>query len=845
MAPLVLITVAYGAGIALAYTGIGVSPAVALAGALVFLVATVWGSWRGKRETPFFLLFCFVFAGYAWAGLSRVAFPPELEPFLGHYVKLRGTIAERPVIYPNRIVFTLQEPTVELAGESRRGPGKIQAAFYFPAGPDGRDESKGAPLQEVSGRQQGENGLREDEGSRLEKLLPGDRVLFQGRLDLPPEAANPGDFNYREYLARRGIVARLEAQGLPVFLGSGEGDLQYLLRRSLSLVRQRVEKGIEEDLHPAQASFLMGVLLGAKEELTPDDREVYQRTGVMHLFAVSGLHLGFVLFFFLALARLLRFGRSSTLFLVAFGVLGYAALVGFPPSVTRAAVMGLTGTVAYLWPRRKSAPASLAFAALVILIFHPGSLFDAGFQLSFAATWGIIYLAGPLGDRLPLPPGWKGAVTVPLGAQLAVLPLLALYFQQIPFLSLVANILVVLLAGLVVNLGLAGMILTLLHQGLAGPFFLTAGALTLPIRGLLDIFAAVPGGTLAAPSPPWFLTAAWFTLLAIFNWSFRSGNEVSFPHFRFRPPARRWLIPSLVGLLLTGFLLVRGIDLSGTPGQLRVTFLNVGQGDAVLVETPGRRSLLVDGGGKPAFSQSSFDPGRQVVVPYLTRRGIRRLDLVVNSHPHEDHLGGLLAVCEKIQVGEVVAPPVKHPTPLWLKFEALLEERGIPLHRVSSGTTLHLDPKVRITFLHPPPSLLTGTRSDLNNNSLVMRLEYGRFGFLLTGDIEQEGMTALVEAVRRGSLSRELLQAVVLKAPHHGSATGIVLEFAALVRPQVVVISVGPNSFGHPSPETLRFWQEQKATVLRTDTDGAVIFETDGKRLILRTGRARDVSHRS
>lgn len=116
---------------------------------------------------------------------------------------------------------------------------------------------------------------------------------------------------------------------------------------------------------------------------------------------------------------------------------------------------------------------------------------------------------------------------------------------------------------------------------------------------------------------------------------------------------------------------------------------------------------------------------------------------------------------------------------------------------------------------------------------------------MLTGDIEQEGMTALVEAVRRGSLSRELLQAVVLKAPHHGSATGIVLEFAALVRPQVVVISVGPNSFGHPSPETLRFWQEQKATVLRTDTDGAVIFETDGKRLILRTGRARDVSHRS
>lgn len=819
MPPLVLITLAWGAGIALAYAGAGIPRPVALGGSFFFLIAAAWSFWRGRRETPLFLLCCFCSAGCAWAELNRVVLPPDLKSFLGHYVELQGTVAGRPVVYPDRAVFILRDPVVELGGEVRRPPIKIQAVFYPPAS---------------SGREGTPEAARP--ASLAKKLLPGDRVMFRGRLDFPAGAANPGDFDYREYLARRGVLCRLEARDLPLVLGSGEKDFRCLLLRLAARARLRIERGIEEGLPDGQASFLKGVLLGAKEEITPEDQEVYRRTGVMHLFAVSGLHLGFVLFFFLALAGLLRLGRGFTFLLTASGLLGYAALVGFPSSVNRAAVMGLTGTAAHLWHRRKDMLASLALAAFVILLCNPGALLDPGFQLSFAATWGIFSLTAPLGAFLPLPRGWKEAVAIPLAAQLAVLPLTAFYFQQISLLGLVANILVVPLAGLVVNLGLAGMLLSLLHGSLGGPFFTAAGALALPVQGLLGVLAGAPGGALAVPAPPWCLTAAWFALLALFGWSLRAGSEVSFPHFRFRSPARRWLPLSLLGLVLTAFWLYWGPGLGGAPGRLRVTFINVGQGDAVLLEMPNGRRLLVDGGGKPAFSRSSFDPGRHVVVPYLTRQGIRRLDLVVNSHPHEDHLGGLLAVLENLQVKEAAAPPVAHPTPLWLEFEALLEEKQIPLHRVRAGAVFHLDPRVEIAVIHPPSRLLAGTRSDLNNNSLVLHVKYGSIAFLLPGDIEQEGMAALEEAVRRGSLNRELLQAVVLKAPHHGSATSISQEFAGLVRPEVVVVCVGPNPFGHPAPEALRFWEKQKAKVMRTDLHGALTFETDGKRLLFRAG---------
>lgn len=817
--PLVWITIAFALGIGVAATGEQVMPGVALAAAILVLSFTILSFWRVWRETPLYLLLCFLILGIIWGECSETPFPASLQPFLGHYVDLEGTLDALPAEYPNRVVYGISDPVVKLGGDSWHGSGRIQVVVYT-----------------------GTRGLTGDGGKAgrtpAARVYPGRRLLVKGRLDRAPLPANPGDFNYRAYLERKGIIAVLTADTVPGILEQ-KRDARYLLPQLLASARLRIENGIVRSVPPEQAVLLRGFLLGSTDEITPEDRQIYQRTGVMHLFAVSGLNVGFVLLLFIAAARLLHLLRVPAFLFVTLGIWCYAALTGFPPSVTRAAVMGTVGLGASLWQQRQHLLNSLALAALLILLADPAALLDPGFQLSFAATWGITSLSRHLDFLFPFLEGnrllldCREVITVSLAAQLAVLPLCALYFQLVPVFGLLANILVVPLAGVVVNLGLAGMLLGLLLPPLATPFFVAAGALTIPIQGLLKQLVGVPGISLAVPQPSLWLLIAWYPLLVSFSRSIGACREIPFPHFRFRPFARRYLVPSLTGLVCLFLVMYAGgLAWPLVERPLRVTFLSVGQGDAVLIELPNGRSMLVDAGGQQEFSNSSFDPGQQIVLPYLIRSGIRRLDILVNSHPHEDHLGGIPAVLAGIPVGKIVMPPVPQPTPLMLRVEGLARERKIPVYTVHAGASLKIDPRVRVDVVSPPEIPYSSTDSDPNNNSLVLLMRYGDISFLLTGDAED----VVLDRLAACGLPRDT-GINVLKAPHHGSRNGISQALAARFRPRFVVISVGRNTFGHPDTKTVDFWREHGASILRTDENGAVIFETDGKKLWLKVFR--------
>ncbi|MGB9791153.1 MAG: DNA internalization-related competence protein ComEC/Rec2 [Thermacetogeniaceae bacterium] len=815
MSPLAGIALAFALGIVVSRADRLLSPGMALGIASLLLSLALISFWRSRRKASLFLLLCFTALGFTWGELSRASFPASLRPFLGHYVKLEGTLDALPVEYPNRISYVFSEPVVALGRDAWKGRERVQVVLYR------------------SSRQGLDKGMagRPPEA----RLLPGCRARVAGRLDLPPLPSNPGDFDYRAYLGRKGIVAVLNAEAAPSILGE-----KSCFSRLLASVRLEIEDGIRSSLPSHQAALLSGFLLGSTEGIGPDDRQIYQRTGVMHLFAVSGLNVGFVLLLFLAAGRLLRLGRSATFILVSLGVWSYAAITCFPASVTRAAVMGTVGLGASLWQQRQNLQNSLALAALAILLADPSSLFDPGFQLSFAATWGIVSLAPHLSGLLhgigegSISKGLRDLIAVSLSAQLAVLPLCALYFQLVPLLGLIPNILVVPLSGLVVNLGLAGVLLGLFLPPVGNLFLTAAGALTVPIQGLLGQLARMPGVSVAAPQPPQWLVIAWYPLLLALSEGICGWREVRFPHFRFKPFARRYLIPSLIGL---GFLL--GVMVTGEKhwlfageGLLRVTFLSVGQGDAVLVELPNGQKMLVDAGGKEEFSDSSFDPGREIVVPYLIRSGVRRLDVLVGSHPHGDHIGGMPAVLDEIPVKKLLVPPVNQATPLLRRVEDIACKKQIPLYRVHKGCSLKLDPRVSIDVLSPPETPYSGTDSDPNNNSIVLLVRYGGFGFLLTGDAE----SPVLDRIAADELPLDAA-VNVLKAPHHGSSNGISKALAERLHPRFVVISVGRNAFGHPDPRTLDFWRENGACVLRTDESGAVIFESDGRRLWLRVYR--------
>jgi competence protein ComEC len=782
-----------------------------------FMLGAAYLYWRGKSQPAGWLLLgFFCLCGWFWTASVDHTLPLSLGPYLGHYVQVTGRLDRLPEVYENRIVYTLAQPLVVLGDEQWRGRILIQISCYL-------------PVQQASGS--GTTNQTAGISEEVFKGLPGDILHVSGKLDLPPPAANPGDFDYRSYLARQGIPVVVQARALPEMQPGRSVGWALQCRRLLAAGRLRIEESLTTTLPRSEADFLKGFLLGSKTGMTPEDKDIYQRTGVMHLFAVSGLNLAFVMIFFLALGRFLHLSRRSTWLLVVAGLWGYAALIDFPPSMTRAAVMGTIGAAAYLWQQHPHPLNSLALTGLLILIADPWSLLDPGFQLSFAATWGIIYLTGPLVEIFPLPKGLSNWLAVPLAAQLAIIPFSALYFQLIPLLSLTANLLVVPVAGLVTNLGLAGMLLSLLQPGLGIPFYQTAGATSGLIKWALAILAKLPGGTVSAPTPAWWLVGGWLALLWLWGWSIRNGFTVRFPHFRYQARGRRWQVVALLGLFLAGLLMIWGTGWPNGSGRLRVTFINVGQGDSILVQTPNDRVMLLDCGGKQAGSPSTFDPGAQIVAPYLGRLGIKKIDLLVNSHPHEDHLGGMPAVMQKIPVGELVAAVPGYPSPLWLQVVGIARDKQIPLATVRAGASINLDPGVEISVLGPPEDLFKDTHSDQNNNSLVLSIKYGKTTFLLTGDVEKEALTVLAASYA------DELAATVLKLPHHGSLYGIEPAFAEAVHPQFAVISVGKNNFGHPAPETLQFWRELGVKVLRTDEQGAIIFESDGVNLSVSTSK--------
>ncbi|MBC7324387.1 MAG: DNA internalization-related competence protein ComEC/Rec2, partial [Moorella sp. (in: Bacteria)] len=483
----------------------------------------------------------------------------------------------------------------------------------------------------------------------------------------------------------------------------------------------------------------------------------------------------------------------------------------------------LTASEWEIMRRHRDFYTALALAALVILLFRPRSLFDSGFQLSFAAAWGIVYLYPLFDDFLARLPAWRSYLVVTLAAQVSTLPLVAHYFGFVPLLSLPANLVSAGLVGAIVALGLAAFALALVSPPLGAIVFAALDPLTDLLLAFLDRLAGLPGITLplAAPSSP-AVVAFYLGLILL--------REIA---LRRREP--RWLVLwqwhrrelALTALLALVTLAVY-LYSPARPGELRVTFIDVGQGDAIYLKTPSGRHILVDGGGRP-YGQGDFDVGERVVVPFLYRQGVRRLDVIVSTHADADHVGGLAAVVRELPVSLVVVPPLRGEiAAAYRPFLAQLNALGIPWQEAGRGATLDLDPALRIQVLHPGREI-SGSNSDSNNNSLVLKVDYRDFSLLLSADIETEAMADIAAA----GLD---VRSTVFKVPHHGSRYGLEDKFLRKVAPQAVVFSVGEkNNFGHPAAEVVHYWQERGIPVYRTDRQGAVIIASDGERWRVKT----------
>jgi competence protein ComEC len=362
--PFVLVTSVFALGIVISELNRGRWVWAAVVGAAIFLAAGIWYYRWSKRYSFLWLPLCFMCLGYVWMGINFVSFPQQLNPFLGHFVQVEGVVDELPSVYPNSLVFVLDEPVVTLDKDRWQGDEKLQVVYYI-AAEKTDDESTPPQLTATTGSTRSFAEKRDDDsrnklvvpgaaGIGIEaenlrsKLLPGAVVRVEGFIELAEAALSPGEFDYRAYLKRRGIIAQVQAKGIPEVISQRQG-----LGSFWAGLRLRIENGINTTLPRDESLFLKEILLGSKEGMTPDDRDIYQRTGVMHLFAVSGLHLGFVFAALMAAAGLFGLKRIPTFIMVTAGIWGYAALIDFTSPITRAAIMATVGLAAYLWQQRQ------------------------------------------------------------------------------------------------------------------------------------------------------------------------------------------------------------------------------------------------------------------------------------------------------------------------------------------------------------------------------------------------------------------------------------------------------------------------------------------------------------
>jgi competence protein ComEC len=826
--PLLPVAAAFACGIYLERAGgwTGREAAVAIA---LFLLLACFAEWKAPR---LFWACCLAAAASTGLGVAVLHHPrkaPVLDAASDETVALEGCVVSPSTYAGGRVQFTL-----ELARHARARvsvvvrPGEAPPAVSY-----------------------------------------GQRVEVEARVRTPRNFENPGEFDYRGFLAAQQIywTAAMHTGSVPRVLpgrcGSRALAWIYGLRGQALDRLEKLYAG-----NPFAGGLLEAILLGERRRLEPDWQDDFRKAGTYHVLVVAGLHLAAFTAFCFFLLRMLFVSEISALALTCAAAWIFVVLTGGAPPVLRAASGFSLYLVARFFSRRGRILNLLGGIALVFLLIDPSRLFDAGFQLSFLSVMAIGALGAPLLEatsgpfqkglrgiserardlRLPpataqfrvelrlfaetlalrtrIPAGWAerilaAAARLAFGAwELAVISAaiqvglalpMALYFHRVALAGISANVLVVPLMSVIVPAGFLAVIT-------AWRPFTAAAAWLVEAAGEISLWHARHGPDWRIPDPPLWLSVAFvasLTLLAILL-----GLT--------SPRAARFRAGALVlVLLLLGLLLWQPFPPAVEAGKLEVAALDVGQGDSLLVSFPDRRLMVVDAGGIPAFPgmpKPRLDIGEDVVAPYLWSRAIHRIDILVLTHAHADHSGGMNAVIEDFRPRELWTG-ANSDNPFWDSVRRQAEIYHVKIRSLRAGQNFEMG-GARVGVLAPAADYVPGGQ-PANDDSLVLRVQYKERSFLLTGDAE----SASEDRMLAGGL---VGKADVLKVGHHGSRSSTTEPFLDSVRPAFSVISDGVgNLYHHPNPGVVHRLEDQHSEVLRTDLLGMIRLSTDGHRIAL------------
>jgi competence protein ComEC len=650
-----------------------------------------------------------------------------------------------------------------------------------------------------------------------------------GRLDVQPAGAGcntPVSANWPSGRATgAGVVVKVVARWIPrpgvagrpsgtlvvteVGRATGRSDLPARLRTAVA--------GASRTLYGNRAPLVEALIVGRRGGIDRDLQDRFAQSGLVHLLSISGFHVGVITAWVFLFCRLLRMGRARSLAVAAGASVAYVAFLGWPAPATRAAALAVIGAMSRARQRKVHTDALLSATCLSVLLVDPWAIVDLGAWLSAAALWGATTFSRWT-DRALGPTLWWRTLGSSVGATLATAPLTAAALGAVAIVGIALNFLAIPIAAVAIPGVLASLLIFPLWSGLAAALAGGAGLALHLLEILAAVGASVPGGHVVEAAEvrsalPWVAT------LAVSLWAIGKRNTLA-------EALRRWSWAGVTALWA-------GLFWAWSPGSadrgsgLALHFLDVGQGDGAVLRTPAGRWVMIDAGPR----NDRNDAGRRVVIPFLASHGARDLALAIVSHAHADHLGGVLSVLERFHPGLVLEPGEQVDDPLYYRFLDQLAAESLAWHRGRRGESFILD-SVRFTVLHPYAEW-PGWGEDLNEDSLVLLVEYGDFQVLFAGDA---GFPA--ESEMRGRVHAVDL----LKVGHHGSRGSTGDEWLDSLRPQAAIISVGQNTYGHPSGETLSRLLRHRAALWRTDRDGPITVTTDGKRMTVQA-RGRSITY--
>ncbi len=783
--PLMKVVVLFSLGI-IAGKGAVFSLPIILTLALFVFLSTILLIRTGRENAANYFLSVFIFL----LGVGSITFHlknlPEYALPEGEYrnALVYGTIENIELPRDRGVSFYLNADSLIAGGRKSKTSGKVLSKIY------------GKPYE-----------LK----NFYEKSSAGNYVKIKCKFFRPRDKRNPGEFDYRDYLKEKGITAQASIYKTDnISLISNRASV---FKNTMFKIRESIAHEIDLIYTGERRHFIKALLLGERKDLDKSIVSNFINSGIVHVLAVSGLHVGFIVaIFFIIFGRFNLFLKGG---LTVAGIIIFMFISGLHPSVIRASIMAVLMILALLSGRKYSSFNVLALAALILLVINPSELFSPGFQLSFAAVFSIL-LFYPSFERYLNSFNVKSKFVKSLlqlflltfAAQLGTLPITLIYFKKLSLISFFINLIAVPLIGVIVAFAVASLAFSVISTYL-GALIATTNSLLIDIMFYMaKLSGNMEFSYLRIRNFNLWEALFYYALLIVIYFSFTKFNSLK----------------SKVSILILSILVFFTYGGIISPpflktNKLYVIAIDIGQGDSFLLRFPDKTAALIDAGN----ATKHFDNGKYVIEPLLNFLGIDKIDYLFISHVDADHYRGSLSLIRDGLVKQVYKPVIDKRLAKDVAFEKFVESYNVPIGYYSrrkfsiGGASL---------FFLNDTSLIKYKKFSQNNKSGLLKLCYGNESFLFTGDLEKTGENLWC------GLYGKFLRSEVLKVGHHGSKSSTGERFLKLVKPKYALISAGENNkFGHPNFETLRILNKFGVEIKRTDKSGAIVLGTDGKKI--------------